>query len=203
MTETRQDLIMAIIEENGPQGVNALSKALDIPLSTMQKYLHNQKYFKLNDQRKWDLPQNVQTEVKADTLALQVNVLETSILLIKSQLAEITHSVETSLEPMNALKRNISNYRPSVANTSQSELPPRVKKLLEILDTLPKLIKSNKSNLSDETYQLLIKTRWVDLIIDNGSRYLNSVIEPALHDVLLGEKDELSEDALITIKEYQ
>lgn len=205
--EERKDEILHIINEKGPQGVNALATALGVPLSTMQKYLHNQKYFRINDKRRWDLPENVQADIGAQALALMVTGIETSILLLQTQLDEARIAADNLLVPTSSLKKALTAFkvpaRPSVAKEDTRVIPERLNLILDTLENLPKIIKKRKEFVSEEVYNLLMSTDWLNLMLDNGKKVVDSVINPELQDVLLGEKSEFSEDVLSILLEYQ
>lgn len=194
----------AITQAGEALGVNTIAKETDLPLSTIQKYLSSQQhYFRKTTDRKWDLPEKVNADITSDSLVLAVNVLENSILLFQSQLAEVQNSVSNLLVPTNTLKTGIQNKVYPVANSSPKVESELLRIILEKVDKLPGIIKKKKDNFSDEYFKLLSNTNWLDLMLDMGNNYAKEVIEPALYDLVLGNTLELDEGVLTTIKEYQ
>ncbi len=204
MSEERHSAVLALITEKGPLGVTAISKTLNIPLNTMQKWLHNQSYFRMNENRKWDLPENVHSANKTNNLTLLVNAVKTQLLLVKAEKENLDIAVQMAQDAVNNLERTAStlNTQP-VANQTSVTYPERLTKFPAMLDNLMKVIKARKGFMSEEVYNLLINLRWVDLILDNGTIYLDSVFEPALHEVLLAERETFDTDLLETVMEYQ
>lgn len=204
MIEKYHKPILALISKEGALGVNSIAKATDIPLSTVQRYLNlQQNYFRKNDERKWDLPERVNADITDTSLSLAVNVVENSILLIKTQLADVLNSVENALSPLNTVKRGIQNKPASVADTTPKVENELLESTLEQIDRLPSILKSKKENIPDELLKVLLNTKWLDLLLDYGRNYFKEVIEPDLYDLALGTSTELSEDTLSTIKGYQ
>lgn len=85
MIKKYHDPIFKLISEREEAlGVNEIAKGTELPLSTIQKYLSTQQsYFRKNEDRKWDLPEKVMSDITDSSLLLAVNVLENSILLMK------------------------------------------------------------------------------------------------------------------------
>src|ERR1043165_198534 len=48
--------IEKLVQGKGPMGVNAIARELDLPTSSVQKWLDRQRYFEKTSSRKWDLP---------------------------------------------------------------------------------------------------------------------------------------------------
>lgn len=204
MIEKYHKPIFEVISREGALGVNAIAKATEIPLSTIQKYLDKQQtFFRKTEDRKWDLPENVNADITSQSLILTANILENTILLIQSQLGELQNTVANTLTPVNTLKRGVENKPLPVAETTYKAKNTKLSKILEAIDKLPSLIKSRKENVSEELLELLLNTEWLELFVDLGYNYISDVIEPDLYELLLGNKTDLSEDTLTTIKEYQ
>jgi hypothetical protein len=205
-TDEKKELILAVLRDKGAMGVSTLAKEVGLPVSTIHRYLHDQNYFKLNERRRWDLPERVQTETNGNTLTLMVSGLENAILFLKAQLEEVRNSVDGLLVPTNTLKKGITNFsiEPAlpVAIPSKRAIPERIETLLETLDNLPKIIRSRKDFVKPETYEMLRKVEWLDLMLDYGKKALDDIINPELQDVLLGNQEEFSEDVLGILKEY-
>jgi hypothetical protein len=204
MYDKYKDDILKLITDNGPMGVNALSKATSIPLSTLQKYLHKQTYFKINEDKKWDLPERVATDIRTNTLELMVNMVETSILLLKSQMEELQHNVDNTLTPIATLKRGLSAQAPVASNqTGQSTIDPRLSEIMDMKATLISIFKKQKANIPDEYESLLFNFDYVGLVLKEGKQYTQSFLEDGLYNLLSGSTDELSEDTVEILKENQ
>jgi hypothetical protein len=203
VSEERKDQIIAVLSEKGALGVNALARELSIPLSTLQKYLHSQNYFRMNESKKWDLPERVTTDLKANTMTLMLNSLETAILLIQSQIEESRQAVANALVPVESLKRGFKSIQHPVAESGTVGLPPKWSEALDMLAKFPEIIKSRKDKLSEENYNILRNVDWHYLYLDMGANYFINALSGEIYNLILGETDNLSEDALTTIKEYQ
>lgn len=202
MSEERKDQILRVLSEKGALGVNALAREIGVPLSTLQKYLHNQNYFRMNDSKKWDLPERVTTDLKTNTMTLMLNSLETAILLVQSQIDETRQSIANALVPVESLKRGFKNIQLPVAESGNVGLHPKWSEALDMLVKFPDIIKTRKDNLSEENYDLLRNVDWYHLYLDMGANYFINVLSGDIYNLLLGETDNLSEDTLTTIKEY-
>lgn len=196
--------IYALISERGALGVNTIAKETGFPLSTVQKYLSaQQNYFRKTPDRKWDLPEKVNADITDSALVLTVSLIESTILLMQTQLAEVQSTLGNALTPLSTLKKGIENKPAPVADVPQLPKNEKLRKILEETDKLPEVIKSKKENLSEEMYKMLLNTNFLELILDMGDNYVGEVVTPELFDLLLGTKDELSDDVLNNLKDYQ
>lgn len=201
MIQKYHDPILTVINEKGASGVNVIAQLTGIPLSTVQKYLTTQqKYFRKTQDRKWDLPEKVTTDISNNSHTLVVTGIENSFLLFKSELDALINLVDNSLIQIEQLKRVVQNKPTPVA---ENTINPRLKNLQEKMDNLPRIIKSKKENIPKELLEILLNTNWTDFTLDMGANYLNDVVEPALYSLIIGESDYLDEDLLNQIKEYQ
>lgn len=201
MIEKYHNPIFALISEKGALGVNELAKATDFPLSTIQRYLTvQQTYFKKTQGRKWDLPERVNSDITDDSLNLAVNITEDSIKLIRAQLTDALNAVENALIPLSTVKRGIKHKPTPVAPKVNSE---KLQDILEAADKIPTIIKSKKENLTPEMYDTLMSTKWLDIYLDLGNKYVVDVITTELYDLLLGVKKEMDDEIFSVIKEYQ
>lgn len=206
VSEERKDQITKLLSTNGAMGVNAIAKALNAPTSTIQKYLHSQSYFKINDSKKWDLPEKVMSDVKSNQLELLASVSKNSIALLRTNLEELLINVDNALAPLTTLERDIKRFQPSVAKTSDvgfNSLPKKWQEIIENLQQFPTVIKSKKNTTNPEYYELLLNTNWWELVIEMGLSYFRDTLSTDIYDLLLGQSEQLSEDSLETIKEYQ
>lgn len=210
MRDTYKDHILKILSENGPLGVNALQKemvkeGLDIPLSTLQRYLHRQEYFLLNGSKKWVLPENI-TPVLTNTSADRaVEALESSLRLIQSQMEELQLVVRNTLSPISTIKRGIKELRPAVAEVAEGQrvVDPRLHKLNDTRGVLLDIMRKKKENIPEEYQDLFFNFDYVGLVIKEGENYTRDFLEADIYDILSGIKTELDEDTITILKENQ
>lgn len=203
MTDERKSEITRVLAQKGALGVNALAREIGLNVSTLQKYLHNQSYFRINESKKWDLPERVTSDLRVNQLESLATVTEASITLVRSNIEELLINVDNALAPLKILKRDIGRIPPSVANSGTINLHPAISSLLENVAKYPEILKSKKDALSQENYELLQNVDWIPLILDMGRDFMTEVIDPEVYRLILGETTELSEDALIPLKKYQ
>lgn len=197
------DDILAIISRNGAMGVNALQRELNIPLSTLQKYLHKQTYFRMNDERKWDLPENITSDIKSNTLSLTINVVENSILMLQSQLDEMKQSIANALAPIGTLKRGIDNLAPTPVAGKATPLDKRLSNLNDAALQYKVIVRKQKDIIPDQYLNLLINLDYVGLVFSLGAVYADEMLTGDIYGVLVGSITELSDDLLDVIKENQ
>lgn len=202
MADEKYEAVYAVLSDKGATGVNDLAKALGWPLSSTQKYLERQTYFKKTESRKWDLPEKVLTEVKSDTLSLMANGVENSALITQSQLIEVGQSLELMLIAVQGLKKGIQNYRTPVAEKSVSVDLRLVALDKKAKDTL-KVIKTHIDNVPDEYRDMLLNMDILGYMIDHGVKTNNDLFNTEVTSLLTGQADNLSEDTLSLVKEYQ
>ncbi len=196
------DEILAYITENGETGVNALAKLLNVPLTTMQRYLEKQTYFRKTVNRKWDLPDNVNADIKTNTMTLIVESVENTLKLITSQLEELQTIVQVTHTPLNSLKRAVSTINAPVAGNG-TKIRPRLVEINEGMDNVEKAIKGHIKNVPEMYQDLLLNLDVCRLITEMGTLYMKGDFNTELMNVLTAQADTLSEDALELLKEYQ
>lgn len=200
------DDIHAFITTNGESGVNAISKAINVPLSTVQKYLERQSFFKKTEQRKWDLPDRVpNVDIKTETLPLMVNSVENALLILKAQLTEIQQTVDNSLIPLNTLKRSVNHAIAPVASKSDTSvnIDPRLINVNEEVQKLKDVFKKQKANIPDEYADLLNNYDHIGLYLKEGKEYVTNMLQDELFELLTGQTQTLSEEAVQTLKDNQ
>lgn len=206
----KQEEIYKVLSQYGAMGVTALARHLGIKnASGLHQHLNRQKFFKQNENKHWDLPEKVINGGKTNAAQLSaqagVQAIESYLLAIKAQLEETMLQVNTAIVPIDSLKKEVAKIpapsEPPVAESAK--VHSGLIKLNENINQIPVIIKSKKEMLTDDLFQLLLNVDWMELILDNGRKFFREVIETNLYDVLLGNKDELSEEALSCIKEYQ
>lgn len=196
------DTILAILTEKGELGVNEIARLADMPLSTVQKYLERQTYFKKTERRKWDLPDNVNADIKTETLVLMVNSVENSLLILKSQLEELTDDVQNSLGPVKTLKRGVESIKPPVASKS-SNIDRRLLELDKKAKDSYEVFKAHIKNVPEEYRTLILKLDILGLMLTKGREYLFNGEHEDLVRVLGGQSDILSDKTLKLLESYQ
>lgn len=196
------DEVLHYLTENGETGVNVLANALNVPLSTMQRYLEKQTYFKKTINRKWDLPSNVETDIKSNTMTLMVSSVENALMVVDSQMAEIQLSIQNALMPVNTLKRAVSALNAPVADKA-TNMHPSIIKVNEFANVMQKAIKQYMSNVPEEYQELLKNLDIIGMCVNMGLNYINSSENADLTGILLGETDKLTEDTLKVLENHQ
>lgn len=202
MKEKYYDDVLSYITEHGESGVNEISKALNVPLATMQRYLIRQTYFRKTVNRKWDLPHNVESDIKSNTMTLMVNSVENALLLVDSQMAEVQQAIQNALMPVNTLKRAVDMINLPVADNS-GNIDKRLTKIAENSQKITDIIKKQKSNIPDEYSDVLLNLDYVGLVLAMGETFTEELLGGEVYGILAGKDKELSEEALETLKQYQ
>lgn len=190
------------LSKNGPMGVNALSKALNIPLSTMQKYLDkDQSYFKKNYQRKWELPEE---SIRTDMSTVSNNIAN----VIDSQLMSMQALIDTLMSQFRATVTLIETNKPSNApvavNSGNSmKIDPRLLTLVEDAAKLTSAVKKQKSFIPEEYYDLLLSLDLVSLYFLIGEKPAYKIVVSDIYPVLTGNSKILADDALNILAECQ
>jgi len=196
------DLILGILTEKGELGVNEIARLAELPLSTVQKYLERQTYFKKTERRKWDLPQNVTSDIKSETMTLMVASVENALMLVKAQLTETLDSVQNSILPISTLKRGISGLTAPVAAKSVDidtlfiELDKGVKENYA-------LFKKYISKVPEEYQEMIKNVDLARLTAELGHLYVQGDFGTEISSLMLEKTTDLSDDIVEILKEYQ
>lgn len=196
------DGILAYITENGETGVNVLAKHLEVPLSTMQRYLEKQTYFRKTVNRKWDLPTNVESDIKSNTMTLMVDSVENALKLVNAQMAEVQLSIQNALMPVSTLRRAVDTLNAPVAGNS-ANIYPELAELDKKLKTLNEVFKKYVSKVPEEYQELIKGADLPRLVVELGTKFFNSDFNAELTSLFLEQSTELSEDVIELLKEYQ
>lgn len=202
MNEKYHEMILPIITEGGEMGVNEIAKKINLPVSTVQKYLERQNYFRKTERRKWDLPHKVTSDIKAETLALMVSSVESALQLLRAQFAEMQQSVDNTIVPLNTLKSGIKTIIVPVAD-KPIEIDPQLLEADKLIKNLQTVFKKFVGKCPEE-YQELIKN--VDLgqiLVVKGLDYVNDVFSTEISSLFLEQTDKLSDEILDTLETYQ
>jgi hypothetical protein len=201
--EERKDQITKVLSSKGALGVNALARETGINVSTLQKYLISQSYFRQNERKQWDLPERVTSDIRHNQLEMLATVAEGSIGLIRANVEELLINIDNALSPLKTLKRDIARIQLPVAQSVNVQIHPLFQDILDKLEQMPAILKSGKDKVNPEMYDILVNTDWHKLVLEMGSLYFSNTISGEIYNLILGETDILSEDALTTVKEYQ
>lgn len=201
MIDKYKDEVEKLIQTNGAMGVNALSKALDIPLSTIQKYMHRQSYFRMNVQRKWDMPTNVTTKEINEAINNFDNVIESQLSGITSLSEMLITQIKSTITILSAQKPVLT---PVAALPDKSvNIDPRLINVNEEVQKLKDVFKKQKSNIPDEYVDLLNNYDHVGLYLKEGKDYVTNMLQDELFELLTGQTQTLSEEAIQTLKDNQ
>ena len=190
--------VKALLEKNGEMGVNALSKAIDIPLSTMQVYLMKQSYFVKTESRKWDLPERVTATETKKTIDNFETVITNQLNAINSMFEVLTSNIRTTITLLNT-------HKPITAPVASNpmEIHPRLLKIQELTLAMSKAIKEHKKNIPEEYLELLQNVDWTALCIEKGAKYYQNTMGSELIDIISGTNDKISDSVLEVLEEYQ
>jgi hypothetical protein len=201
--EKYHDDLLDYISRNGATGVNELAKELNIPLSTMQRYLERQTYFKKTSNRKWDLPEKVIGDIKTSTLTLMVGGVENALKLLDAQMQEMQQQLRTAMMPIDTLRRGVENIKPPVAGTSNGDIDSRLYKLQEDMALVPKLIKTHIDKIPEEYHDILNNVDWILLYIEKGREFFAERVSSPIASLITSDTEQLPDDALVALERYQ
>lgn len=199
MPNFEQETIANIIAEQGPMGVNALAMELGVPASSLQRYLTAQDYFRKTSDRRWDLPGNVNSEVKSNTLALMVDNAITGNKLVHASVQEIIEQVEILTKTLTIVKRNVHN----ITNNNPPVADERFATLEKDSETLKEAIKRNKANINPELYDQVLRFDFIGMILDRGKPATRNFLDTVLTPIVLGDIDSIDDPNYELLKEFQ
>ncbi len=198
MAEINQAEIKTLIERNGEMGVNALSKELKVPLSTMQKYMERQTFFKKTKSRKWDLPERVATGESLSSVDNYQTVIDSQLNGINAMFELLTSNIRSTLLLLAAQKPILQPVASPTIN-----IDPRLSKIVEFETKIQDVFKKQKHNIPETYRDLLFNFDYVGLILKEGQTYANTFLEDEIYELLSGKVQELTEDTLSILKENQ
>lgn len=193
MTDISRDRISNLLAQKGALGVNAIATSLNYPVSTLQRWLTAQSYFKRTADRKWALPETVEDEINSKALSI---LLDTAMLGLKLQatiIEDLALKVNTSLQTLETLRSNVELMK-SVNPPVASPLDARFQMIIDGENKFKGAIKANKANISDpEFLKLLLNFDLVGYTLQYGSDSTDLFFEQNLAPVILGEVDPTEE----------
>jgi hypothetical protein len=192
-------LIHALLEQHGALGVNYLAKELNVPISTLQKYLDkDQNYFKKNQSRKWVLPG---TAVSTDMSVVSNNFSN----VIDSQLMSMEALINTLMSQFRATATLIETNKGSHHPVAQ-QIPNIDQRLIELDKESQKIydvIKKQKANIPEEYKGLLFNLDYVGLVLKIGHTFAANMLGNEIYGVLAGRDKVLDDETLELIKDHQ
>ncbi len=197
MQKELHDRIILLLRDKGALGVNELAKLVDVPVSTLQKRLHTQSYFKQNDDKKWDLPQNV-----AESQATMT--IEDFDVLISAQLTGIQSMYNMLTTQIKSVITLMSAHKPKPTTVAVNEpIHSEITAIMDEMATLSNIVKKFREAFTKEEFSLLNNADWVSMRCYLGKDiFLNEVTEEiATHIQTNGDK--LSEKTMNHIKDFQ
>lgn len=200
MLEEHHVIIKQMIEERGPLGVNTIANELGVPLTTMQKRLHKQDYFVLNDRRKWDLPGNVAEKSIEDVDNNFDALIDAQITGIDNLVQMLSTNLKTTVTLLKTQKPQKYTKAPVAANVY---IHPDYKVIVDEMKTLEGIVKKYRDRFDDDTLTLLLNTDWVRLRFKLGLNSFMDEIGNAFGDFLSPNGGELSETVIKHVKENQ
>ncbi len=199
MSDELSDIVELIRRTGEPMGVNAISKALNVPLSTMQKRLEKSGLVK-TAQRKWDLPENVQNAAFNSTSADISSVLKTQAASVNNVLEMLQSGMSTLTTMINA-----ASFTPSVASSvpnNTKKIDKRVEKLIDQVEGVRLVVKEHKDKIDPEYVELVLNVDWIALMLYKGLDRFNEVYQD-ISSVILKEKDKPEDSTLDLFEMYQ
>lgn len=196
--------IESLLKANGSMGVNAIARELDVPVSTIQKWLERQRYFVKNEKRQWELP-----GTKSTVRQLNGEIRE----VINSQLVTIERLHRTLADQLEATVDFIKDYeikQPQGTKLDEVDRPvadidPRLIQLQEDAKKLKEIFnkKDIKSNIPEEYKALLNGYDHVGLVLKEGKDFTTKFLEDEIFSLLSGRISSLSEGTVGILKENQ
>lgn len=205
MTDKYKEEVEGLIKTNGAMGVNALSKAMDIPLSTIQKYMHRQSYFRMNVQRKWDLPVNVATPETKGPISNFDTVIDSQLTGITSLYEMLLTQIKMTITILGAQKPAFAPVASSSDDKSDimSQMDSRMITMSQGAHKLRGMFKAQKSTIPEQYYDLLMNYDHIGLIIKEGGEYATKFLEDDVYPIASGSVDELDEETVQILKDNQ
>lgn len=191
--------VKVLLEKNGAMGVNQLSKELDIPLSTMQKYMDkDQTYFKKNSARKWVLPE---VSAVSDMSSVSSNYSN----IIDSQLMSMNALIDTLMAQFRATVTLIEANRPLMRPVTgkATNKYPIMDKVDNFVKSMEKAIKEYKNKIPEEYQELMLNLDIASMVINMGLDYISSKDCADITGLLLGDTETLTENSLKIIERHQ
>ncbi|MFY3741621.1 MAG: virulence-associated protein VapD [Candidatus Nitrosomirales archaeon] len=191
--------IRRLLEQHGAMGVNQISKELNVPLSTMQKYLDkDQNYFKKNHARKWVLPEISASEEMSVVSSNYSDVINSQIMGMQALIETLMSQFRATLSLIEANKGTSA----SVAGI-MPDIHPEILKLNKAAKDMHTVFSKYISKCPDEYQELLKNVDLYRLIKERGTIYMNSEFSTEITSLFLERTVDLSNEVVAVLKEYQ
>ena len=180
-------------------GVNQLSKELNIPLSTMQKYLDkDQTYFKKNNARKWVLPEMSANEDMSVVSSNYSNVIDSQLLSMQALIETLMSQFRATLSLIDANK----GVSTSVAGIAPN-IHPDILKLDKNAKDMQTVFSKYVVKCPEEYRELIKNLDLYRLMIEKGSIYMNGSFNVEITSLFLEKTVDLSNEVIEVLKNYQ
>lgn len=180
-------------------GVNQLVKEMDVPLSTLQKYLDKQQtYFKKNHARKWVLPEMSAINDMADVSNNYSNIIDAQIMSMDALFNTLSSQFKATMTLIETQKPTT----PPVAGNSGNVDPYMVEKDKSVKETYA-LFKKYLPVCPEEYQDIIKNVDLYKLMMELGTIQVNKEIMPELTSLFIEESTELSDNVVDILSEYQ
>ncbi len=201
MSDWIEDVERLIRERGEALGVNAIAQALEVPVATMQKRLEKSKFVK-TPQRKWDIPENA--VLSTSNQEAYANALDSHISAIKAYTDILVNTLDTAttlISTQRVLAPSVAEVS-SLGTNNTPKLDKRLEDVIENIRLLPKMIKEHINKFPEEYHALLGNMDYMDAFIQIGRVGLNTLMNE-LNEIILEDREFLSDEALTMLKRYQ
>jgi hypothetical protein len=190
--------VLTLITQKGPLGVSEIAKALNVPATTLQKQLHSQDYFKLNNRKKWDLPENVAANNTNEAIKDFDKVIAGQLESTNALFGMLTSNINSIMTLLSAQK---PIFAPVADNSTQ--LHPKVKELDKKIKETEVVFKKYVDKAPEMYQKLLRNLDLYALAIEKGTEYFNGTFTMEISSIFLEQTDQLSDEVFSLLEMYQ
>ncbi len=187
--------VLEIIERRGAQGVTELAKLLNVPSTSLQRWLGRQDFFVQMDNRKWNLPGAAVHGIFDKTETQFYGVLDSQINAVKAT-SELLFAQLDSVQTMMKAQKP----KGSMAGLNMDK---RFGELQAKIGDLTRSFKGYLPDAPEEFRELIAKMDLVGIALTKGTEYTNEVFIPSITSLLLGKTSLLDKEAVILLEKYQ
>lgn len=213
MANSRADEISArlaaLFTELGPLGVTEIAKHTGITTSTLQRFLHNQKYYKMGEGKKWDFPKPKSNRAKLDFIGTQAELVDTAIRVLLTHIEDLKGQVEYTFPAIEALRKELGRLEiadNSSANPAPIQIPGINKQMIELHENIrlmSEVFKKYAPTCPEEYQDIIANVDLYTLTLSLGKIYVNEEFNEALTDLFLKKTDVLSDAIVTVLSDYQ
>lgn len=202
------DPILSYLQANGRQGVNNIAKGVQLPVSSVDKFLKRQTYFKKTTDAKWDLPENVAEErsnqLETSRMGMLVQTLTAQSLIAEQSLDAFTSSINDLLTNIQTISPLLENFKPPVAKSDKAtEVHPLFVKMDNNVKEYHKLLNKHMKNIPEQYVDMVKNADIVRLILERGNTFVDERILSEIGMLMMQQSEMLSDDVVDTLMEYQ